>query len=89
MIHCKHGLYRQIVSPERIAFTFAWEGPNSELGHETVVTVTFEDLGGATRLTLRQAVFETVEWRDSHESGWTNCLERFASWLTPVSGQAA
>ncbi len=89
VIHWKRGLYREIIAPECIVFTFAWEGPDGQLGHETVVTAKFEDAGAGTRLTLRQAVFETVQWRDSHRGGWTSCLERFASWLTLVSGQAA
>jgi uncharacterized protein YndB with AHSA1/START domain len=89
VIYWKRGVYQRIVAPERIVFTFAWEGSNGQLGHETLVTVTLEDIGGATRLTLQQAEFDTVQWRDSHRGGWTSCLERFASWLTPVSGQTA
>ena len=53
------GVYREIMEPERIAFTYAWEDAAGVLGHETLVTVTFEDLGSKTRLTLRQAVFDT------------------------------
>lgn len=82
VIHWKRGVYREITAPERIVFTFAWENANGEAGHETVVTVTLEDLGAATRLTLSQATFETVEWCDDHRRGWTSCLQRFASWLS-------
>jgi uncharacterized protein YndB with AHSA1/START domain len=89
LIHWKHGRYREIVAPQRIFSTFAWGGLDDQLGHETIVTVTFEDAGGATRLTLRQAVFDTVERRDSHRGGWTSCFERFAAWLTLVQDQAA
>ena len=35
-------------------------------GHETLVTVTFADEDGKTRLTFQQAVFKSVEDRDSH-----------------------
>jgi hypothetical protein len=31
---------------------------------------------------LHQGVFDTVEWRDSHMTGWTSCLERFAEYMT-------
>jgi hypothetical protein len=48
------------------------------------VTVTFADFGGKTKLTLHQAVFESVTARDSHKGGWTSCLERFASYLANV-----
>ena len=80
--HCRRGLYREVVKPERLVFTFAWEDANGNPGHETVVTVTFADVGGRTRLTLHQAVFETVTARDAHHGGWSSCLERFAQYLT-------
>jgi uncharacterized protein YndB with AHSA1/START domain len=87
-IYWKRGMYLEIVAPERIVFTFAWDDANGEPGHETVVTVTLEDLGAETRLTLRQAVFETISWCDDHRRGWTSCLTRFASWQATVSGPA-
>jgi uncharacterized protein YndB with AHSA1/START domain len=79
--HWKRGVYREIVAPERIVFTFAWEDANGHLGHELLTTVTFEDLGAKTRLTLHQAQFETVARRDDHRGGWTSCLERFAEYM--------
>jgi uncharacterized protein YndB with AHSA1/START domain len=54
-----------------------------------VVTVTFADLGGKTRLTLHQAVFETVAARDDHQRGWSSCLERFAEYLAMHSQRKA
>jgi uncharacterized protein YndB with AHSA1/START domain len=80
-VHCRQGVYREVVDPERLVFTFAWEDAEGKPGHETVVTVTFADRDGKTELTLRQAVFETVAVRDSHRWGWTSCLERFAEYL--------
>jgi len=83
--HWKVGMYREIVPPERIVFTFAWSDAAGTQGHQTLVTVTLEELGAKTRLTLRQDVFETVEWCESHRAGWTSCLERFDQWLrTPA-----
>ena len=79
--HWKVGSYREIVAPERIIFTFAWANAAGTPGHQTLVTVNFDELGAKTRLTLRQEVFETVEWCESHRVGWTSCLERFGRWL--------
>jgi len=79
--HRKRGVYREIVAPERLVFTFAWEEPDGGLGHELLITVTLEDLGLQTRLTLRQEGFETTANRDSHIIGWTSCLERFAEYM--------
>lgn len=79
--HWKVGVYREIVEPERIVFTFAWEKPDGKSGDELLTTVTFTEAGAKTRLTLRQAVFATTEARDDHRTGWTSCLERFAEYL--------
>jgi uncharacterized protein YndB with AHSA1/START domain len=80
----KRGIYRDIVEPERIVFTFAWEDAAGNPGHELLTTVTFVEHGSGTKLTLHQAVFQTVEARESHRAGWTSCLERFAEYIVNV-----
>jgi len=80
-LHCRRGVYREIVAPERLVFSFAWEDEDGNPGHQTIVTVSFADLGRKTLLTLHQAIFETVERCDDHRRGWTSCLERFAEYL--------
>lgn len=79
--HIMVGTYREIVEPERIAFTFSWEGEDGERGLETLITVTFADEGGKTRLSFHQAPFQTVENRDSHGQGWSEVLDRLAGYL--------
>lgn len=79
--HWKQGVYHDIVEPERVVFTFAWEDAEGKPGHELLTTVTFADHGAKTKLTLHQAVFETIERRDDHRQGWTSCLERFARYM--------
>jgi uncharacterized protein YndB with AHSA1/START domain len=74
------GIYREIVEPERLVFTFSWE-EDGERGRETMITITFGEQGDKTRMTFRQAFFETVENRDSHHGGWTECFERLAQFL--------
>ena len=83
--HWKRGVYREIVEPERIVFTFAWENANGAPGHELLTTVTFAEQGAKTKLTLHQGVFETSEGRDDHVIGWTSCFERFASYLQTIA----
>ena len=79
--HWKQGVYREVVEPERLVFTFAWEDAEGKPVHQTLVTVTFAERGDKTELTLHQAVFETVEWRNEHRRGWTSTLQRFAEYL--------
>lgn len=51
------GRYREIVPPERLVWTFEWDGMP---GHVAVETVTFEDLGdGRTRL-VSESLFHTA-----------------------------
>ena len=82
--HCRRGVYREVSAPERLVFTFAWEDGDGNPGHETLVTVTFADIGGKTELILHQAVFETASARDAHQIGWSSCLERFAEYLAAL-----
>jgi len=79
--HWKQGVYREVVEPERLVFTFAWEEADGKPGHQTLVTVTFVERGDKTELTLHQAVFESIARRDEHQRGWTSALERFAEYL--------
>ena len=82
--HWLRGVYREIVEPERLVFTYAWEDAEGKPGHETLVTVTFEEFGGKTKLTLHQSVFESVSVRAEHQSGWTECLDRLVAYLERI-----
>ena len=78
----KHGVYREIVAPERLVLTYVTDDLAGNPGPETLVTVTFADLCGKTRLTLHQAGFASVLAREAHQAGWTSCLEHFAEHLS-------
>ncbi|MGH1419632.1 MAG: SRPBCC family protein [Hyphomicrobiaceae bacterium] len=73
-VHRMQGIYREIVANERIVFTHAWVQEEGGLGWETLVTVTFSDDGGKTKLTFQQGEFETMNARDMHVDGWTKTL---------------
>lgn len=45
------------------------------------VTITLEQLGTRTRMTLRQTGFAAIPERDGHRSGWTSCMGRLAEFL--------
>ena len=78
----KSGVYREIVAPERLVLTYVTDDAEGNSGPETLVTVTFTDLGGKTRLTLHQVAFQSVAARDDHRRGWTGALERLAKYLS-------
>jgi uncharacterized protein YndB with AHSA1/START domain len=75
------GTYREIVEPERLVFTFAWES-GDQAGEQSLVTVTFGDLGGKTELRFHQAAFSTVAARDRHRGGWASSFDRLVEFLT-------
>jgi len=77
----KHGVYREVVPPERLVFTYVNDDADGRPGPNTVVTVTFAEHGTKTRLTLHQVGFDQIADRDGHTGGWTSCLTRFAAWL--------
>lgn len=78
-----HGTFREVVAPSLLVFTFVWE-EEGERGIENLVTVTFEDLGGKTKLTLRQVPFESDAERDGHGEGWGSTFDRLAEHLEGV-----
>jgi uncharacterized protein YndB with AHSA1/START domain len=83
------GVYREIVEPERLVFTHAWDDKNGKPGHETVVTVTLVERDGKTEMTFRQGLFESVESRDGHPGGWTECFDRLEELLSRESSTIA
>jgi uncharacterized protein YndB with AHSA1/START domain len=55
-----HGVYHDVLAPERLVYTFEWEGLP---GHVLLETVIFEERDGKTKVT-DTSVFQTVEDRD-------------------------
>jgi uncharacterized protein YndB with AHSA1/START domain len=55
-----HGVFHEIVEPERITWTFEFEGVP---GHVSLETVTFEERHGKTTLTVH-SVYQSVQDRD-------------------------
>lgn len=80
-----HGVYHEILAPERIIDTFEFEGL-PEKGHVVLETTRFEALpGGRTRL-ISQSVFQSVADRDAMlqsgmETGVNDSYERLIELL--------
>ena len=77
-----HGEYREIVPPERIVWTFEFEGMP---GHVSVETLSLEEHDGKTTLTAT-SVYDTVEERDGMlesgmESGAAESMDRLDEYL--------
>ena len=77
-----NGVYREIAPPERLVYTFEFEGVP---GHMLLETVTFEEHDGRTRVTST-TLFQTVEDRDEMlksgmEEGAAETYDRLAEHL--------
>jgi uncharacterized protein YndB with AHSA1/START domain len=80
--HWTQGIFREIVEPERLVMSGNWaDSAGNPTSPETILTLTFQEHEGKTKLTLHQAVFESVTARDAHRGGWSSSLERLAEYL--------
>jgi uncharacterized protein YndB with AHSA1/START domain len=84
-----HGVYHEVLAPERIIDTMEWEGMP---GHVLFETVIFEELDGKTKVT-NKSVFQSVEDRDGMlntgmEIGVKESNERFAELLKEIQGKS-
>ena len=76
-----HCVFQEIVEPERLVFTFAWEDADGKPKRETLVTITFVEQNGKTLLTFHQGIFESVTARDGHEEGWRGFFDHLSDYL--------
>jgi uncharacterized protein YndB with AHSA1/START domain len=87
------GVYREIAEPGRIVATDSFSdaegnvvpashyGMKGEWPLELVVTVTFEEADGKTRLTLRHEGFPDGENREMAGAGWNQSFDKLADCL--------
>jgi uncharacterized protein YndB with AHSA1/START domain len=80
-----NGVYREIVPPERLSYTFEFEGMP---GHVLIETLTFEEQDGKTRLTVT-GLYQSVEDRDGMlqsgmEEGANESYEQLAELLATL-----
>jgi uncharacterized protein YndB with AHSA1/START domain len=69
------GEFREVDPPVRLAFTFVWE-PGDPDDLETLVALSFRDLGEATEVALTQGPFKTEARLALHRDGWTDSLDK-------------
>jgi len=85
-----HGVYHEGLAPERLIYTFEWEGLP---GHVSLETVSLEEQGGKTKVT-DIVVFQSVEDRDGMfqsgmQEGSKESMNRFAELLVKARTLAA
>jgi uncharacterized protein YndB with AHSA1/START domain len=81
MSHPMGGAFLEVVPNERLVFTaIAYMGENGEPALENLNTVTFEDVGGKTKVTVHVVVQRATETAApalaGMEMGWNQSLDR-------------
>jgi uncharacterized protein YndB with AHSA1/START domain len=76
------GVYREVRPPERLVYTWRWEGTErADDDGETLVTVDFEATGTTTLLHLTHEQFPDPDTRDRHGVGWGGVLDRLVAFM--------
>lgn len=94
------GVYREIVPRSRLVYTDAFAdadgnvvpashyGLPGEMPLEMLVTVTFEEDGGKTRMTLRHAGMPAGEHGEMASAGWNESFDKLAASLQRAGPEA-
>jgi uncharacterized protein YndB with AHSA1/START domain len=69
------GEFREVDPPARLVYTFLWEPPDPD-DVETLVSLSFRDLGDSTEVVLTQGPFETGARHALHRDGWTDSFDK-------------
>jgi uncharacterized protein YndB with AHSA1/START domain len=87
------GVYREIVAPERLVYTDSFAdaegnlvpathyGMGADVPMEMQVTVSLEDIGGKTRMTLWHAGIPEGELSEMSSAGWNESFDKLAASL--------
>jgi uncharacterized protein YndB with AHSA1/START domain len=76
------GEFREVDPPARLAYTFVWEDPDPD-DVETVVALSFRDLGESTEVALTQGTFKTEARHALHRDGWTDSFDKLERLISP------
>ena len=72
------GEYVEITPPERIVWTWGWEGNDEVPPGSSTVEVTLTADGDATIVRLRHSDLPDDGWRAKHDDGWGHYMARLA-----------
>ena len=85
--HVTRGTYKEVHPPERLVFTWLWDGQNPDT-HRTLVTLDFRETGAEnekTEITLKHEGFPDQNMCDQHHQGWEGCFAGLDGFIAPKS----
>jgi uncharacterized protein YndB with AHSA1/START domain len=95
------GVYREIVPLRKLVLTDSFADPkgnvvpatyygmSAEIPREMLITVTFEDLGGKTKMTLRHAGLPAGPDREGADQGWSESFDKLDAVLAKGSPETS
>jgi uncharacterized protein YndB with AHSA1/START domain len=77
--HEVRGVYREVVPPRRLVFTWSW--PRTTPDRESLVTIELHKAGRGTELVFTHAQHFDEKVRDGHRRGWTESFVKLEQYL--------
>lgn len=82
------GEYKEIAAPEKLVFTWNWEGYEAEPG-PTLVGLDFTEQDGVTVVTVTHTGFISAAESGNHLQGWNDCIDRLERLLADAKDATA
>lgn len=73
-LHAVGGTYVEVDRPNRLLFTWLWDGSDND----TLVEVTFTSVGDGTAVSIVHTKLVDQADADRHAEGWIGCLQSIA-----------
>ena len=77
------GEFREVDPPVRLGFTFVYEDPDPD-DADTLVELSFHDLGESTEVVYTQGPFKTEARRVLHRDGWTDSFDKLEQFISKL-----
>lgn len=77
------GVFRDVVTPERLAYTWCVDPSPGATVRDSLVTVEFRERGEWTDITLRHEALPDDETKRQHNEGWQGCFTNLTEFLKP------
>jgi uncharacterized protein YndB with AHSA1/START domain len=75
------GEFQEVDPSALLTYTFRWEDPDPD-DVETLVRLSFRDLGDSTEVSLAQGIFKTEARLALHRDGWTDSFDKLERLLS-------
>lgn len=88
-VNVLRGSFREIQALQKVVFAIGgFEDENGEQGVENLITATFEDVDGKTKLTTHVAVIKAADYLleavEGMEEGWTQSIDRMQQYAEGI-----